>query len=169
MQYEPSAFISMANLTREIGLDALHMRALYNCSQLPTHLVVNGVQTTRGAAERLSTDDVIACIEAHSRLSTTKLQMMEDVAWAWHTYPCDWGAGNCSTSRKNLAARRHTNLWKFDADPLKPSEEWLKQAAQAMASNPLCQRCTDKFRNFIEQRRMQILSKLEDYFTYSIG
>ena len=66
--------------------------------------------------------------------------------------------------RKSLAARRHSNLWTFDADPLQPPEEWVAGATPAIATAPLCARCVDKLKYFIEQRRIQILGKLEDYF-----
>ncbi|GJE89563.1 hypothetical protein PsYK624_056660 [Phanerochaete sordida] len=89
---------------------------------------------------------------------------MEDVAWAWHAYPCDWHNVACTTNRKSLAARRHSNLWTFDADPLQPPDEWVEGAIPAMATAPLCTRCVDKLKYFIEQRRIQILGKLEDYF-----
>ena len=122
MAYEPSAYISMANLARELSLETLHLRALYRCAQLPTRLIVEGARTPRGL-ERLAPEDVVRAVDARARLAMKKLQVMEDVAWAWHAYPCDWHNTVCTANRKSLAARRHSNLWTFDADPLQSVTE----------------------------------------------
>jgi hypothetical protein len=166
--YEQIDFISMANLTNELGLDTLHARALYRCSQLPTHYLINGMQRTHGVWERISSVDAIACIDARVRLSIAKLELIEDIIHTCGMGQCFSGSSDCTTNRKLLAARRLSKLWKVDSNVLEPSEAWFQHDPNTMRTHPLCLRCEDDFKIIIDQRRNLILSRLRNFFSSSL-
>lgn len=163
VQYEQADLISMVNLTRELGFDDMHARALYRCCQLPTSSIVQGILHSRGMRTQLSTEDVTLCLDARPELTRWKQRFMEDITYAWH-WPCEEEKmDECNKRRKHLASRRHSALWMLDADPLQPGEVWLRKDDH----KALCDPCTAALESLIHRTRTSLFSKLKSCFDMS--
>ena len=164
VERRPADIISMVNLTSELNIGSLHLRALYLCCQLPAHLIVHGVEHPRGRVQ-LSPEHVVLCFDGRARLTSWKQSMMEDVTWFWDQGFCENEDRECKALQKFLVRRRHSTMWTLDAHPLQPLEVWLKDINPGEAyGSRLCPRCKDRQTKFIQMHRRRVLARLKECF-----
>ncbi|TCD61648.1 hypothetical protein EIP91_008136 [Steccherinum ochraceum] len=154
----PSDAISMANMTRFLGLSRLHHRALYDCCQLDTDMLVNGAYDDNLVREVLCSEDIRACIDGRTKLAAASLRAMPS-SWSDLVGP---DQTSCTSNMSCMQAFIDLGVsplhrTKINFDPLCPSPS-LKNL-----SRKLCKSCAKHYIKYDTNRRQEILTNLHKF------
>lgn len=165
--YSVSDMISVANLTRELGLAELHYRALYQCSQLSTLNLISGVQHgTRGTLEKLSERDIFKCLNALPRLTIAVVQMLDKLFST--SYTGCLTPFHCPGVLMQIYLKIHTSAEIISSGALRPLDGFLHRACRDVSldfgkTGP-CSNCVRSIKLKALELRGEILKNLKDYF-----
>jgi len=152
--------ISQAILARLLDQPTLHHRALYECCQLDSHELVNGVEDEDGVLEVLCSEDIRACMDARTHLAKENIDML-----LTRFSTCPEGCHKLSSARTTECTKARLQLSNdssaaardIDYDPLRPSTGVYESVPYF-----LCRTCAEFCIRRDKEVRQSIFDRLGD-------
>ncbi|THH28934.1 hypothetical protein EUX98_g5250 [Antrodiella citrinella] len=151
---EPEDIIAMANTARTLGWADIHVRALYECCQLPADLLVAGAGE---GEEKLNTEDLVAVIEGREVLFKLNAQLFSSVF--------------SKSAHKECDAQRKKVRWKLckhaaSRDCLESYNTWIREVCEKYE---MCERCVEGHVEAHAVARAEVLRSLHIHLKVDLG
>jgi len=156
----PQDCISQANVARLLDEPILHYRALYDCCQLSSNQMVNGIVNEDGIRETLCSEDIRACVDARTNLAKENIVLL---LGRFSTCPEsahkveNSRTTRCKAARLKLVEKSSLDARLVSYNPLEPDME-----IYGTLPYKLCEPCARFCTSTHNTMRQSIINKLGD-------